>query len=217
MPSCTSCTLVSPLAGFTSLSYPSLHWHIGCTGCTMLSYPLPCGGARLSHYAMPLRCSATVLNHYIMPLRCYATSGSVLCHYGSLPVAVAAADGQRPHALLRPMLHLHRLHSVPCYTYIDCSSTQALLTLTAVQPKVTLYIDCSSTHVTLTLTAVQLKLHGGPLHQRHVPGTRCRTVQATHCQCTVGASSTTSSQAGQITGTPAPSQGGERTDEHVGL
>ena len=167
MPSCTSCTLVSPLAGPTSLSYPSLHWHIGCTGCTMLSYPLPCGGAMLSHYAMPLRCSATVLNHYIMPLRCYATSGSVLCHYGSLPVAVAAADGQRPHALLLyPMLHLHWAQFNPCCTAVHC------------------------------------------MHQRHVPGTRCRTVQATQCQCTAGASSTTSSQAGQITGTPAPSQGG---------
>ena len=52
------------------------------------------------------------------------------------------------------------------------------------------------------------------MHQRHVPSTRCRTVQATQCQCTAGASSTTSSQAGQITGTPAPSQrrGGEDSE-----
>ena len=111
-----------------------------------------------------------------MPLRCYAT---VLWHYGALPLAVAAADGQRPHALLCPMLHLHRLHSVPCYTYIDCSSTQALLTLTAVQPKVTLYIDCSSTHVTLTLTAVHPMLH---LHWAQF-NSSCTAVHCTNAMC----------------------------------
>ena len=159
-------------AGPTSLSYPSLLCHIGCTSCTILSFfalPLVVLSFAVQwRYAFPLF-YATVLNHYaIMPL-CYATGGSVLCHYGALPVAVAAADGQRPHALLLyPMLHLHWAQFNPCCTAVHC------------------------------------------MHQRHVPGTRCRTVQATHCQCTAGASSTTSSQAGQITGTPAPSQrGGE--------
>ena len=178
-------------AGPTSLSYPSLLCHALVAQvalyypsllCHWLSYPLLCSGAMLSHYSMP-PCLTIMPCHYAMPpvALCFATAvlcqwrcalplfyATMLCHYGALPVAVAAADGQRPHALLLyPMLHLHWAQFNPCCTAVHC------------------------------------------MHQRHVPGTRCRTVQATQCQCTVSASSTTSSHAGQITGTPAPSQGGE--------
>ena len=59
---------------------------------------------------MPL-CCATVL----------ATGGAMLCHYSALPVAVAVADGQRPHALHHhPVLQLHWVHCNSCCTAGHC-------------------------------------------------------------------------------------------------